>query len=773
MKITLKDIASELGMNESTVSYALANKGSIKAETRERILRTAAKMGYVPNRSAQQVSTGKSNLIGLVVPNVLFELGEYCEHIFRLLSDAGYLTSIMVTEFSPERERSIFRNLIGQGAAGIIVCPTTHRANPSSSEESPLHLARLNGVPVICRNIDPQENCVMPDYHAIGSLLGGKLRKCGHRDIALMIPHSAPFPAFFDDLRNGVLETLGKRADVRMEAVSGTPALCPDGPFPTNPHYELQMRSMLAAGYIEVTEELFRQVWHSPRKRPDAMICFSENTAVGLIAAARERHIHGHDTAHAVRQFSAGSSHGGICSAAGIRGKNRGAAAEKNPSEHKPDGTGAPETGILSGRNPAPQTKGNNMTTQSLPIAELSWFDAGGNVHSASLENGRLWKNSGLRWSSEALEIEFNLEIAETELLRTARLPRESIREYGTCRLRSITLLPSRLAASEGENAAFLLPCDLGVLCKTAGKAPAEYTLPGFCAKQWPPYVMSTLTTVLLKGKSAQSMIVDGAEFHAELRFRTNWGENGEYSISTGFRLRETPSDPLPEESPSLRIRTFPEGLAALLADCRKDLMLRKQFISLAEPGSRASRSAGANGNGNGSGNGGRNGNGGHGGGVGGSHNGHYYRRRKNGRNKWSTKKKVIVGVIVGLLVLIAAAVIGVYAYIQYNLGQMNDHEFRTSEVENPNISLETKEKMEEGYWTIAIFGLDSRDSSTGKGNRADVIMIVNLDRKTGKPEPGSEYYQLRGLQLGGGGHGHQHPRRCGYRHQQGGILLY
>ena len=67
----------------------------------------------------------------------------------------------------------------------------------------------------------------------------------------------------------------------------------------------------------------------------------------------------------------------------------------------------------------------------------------------------------------------------------------------------------------------------------------------------------------------------------------------------------------------------------------------------------------------------------------------------------------MIVGVIVGLLVLNAAAVIGVYAYIQYNLGQMNDHEFRTSEVENPNISLETKEKMEEGYWTIAIFALE------------------------------------------------------------------
>lgn len=288
MKITLKDIASALGMNESTVSYALANKGSIKAETRERILRTAEKMGYVPNRSAQQISTGKSNLIGLVVPNVLFELGEYCEHIFRLLSDAGYLTSIMVTEFSPERERSIFRNLIGQGAAGIIVCPTAQNAS-SSDTESPLHLARLNGVPVICRNIDPQENCVMPDYRAIGSLLGKKLRKCGHRKIALMIPHSAPFPDFASELLKGVAETLGRGASVRMETLSPVSVPLPDGPFPPNPHYELQIRSMLAAGYIEATEELFRQVWNnSPQNRPDAMICFSENTALGLIAAARK-----------------------------------------------------------------------------------------------------------------------------------------------------------------------------------------------------------------------------------------------------------------------------------------------------------------------------------------------------------------------------------------------------------------------------------------------------------------------------------------------------
>ena len=223
------------------------------------------------------------------------------------------------------------------------------------------------------------------------------------------------------------------------------------------------------------------------------------------------------------------------------------------------------------------------MTKQSLPLAELSWFDAGGKVHETRLENGCLWKNSGSRWTSGKLGIEFDLDAEETELLQTARVPYTSIRESGECRLRSITLLPSRLAASEGEDAAILLPCDLGVLCKTVGKDPAEYTLPGFCAKQWPPYVMSTLTTALLKGNRAQSMIVNGAELRAELRLRTNWGEDGEYSVSACFRLRETPSDPLPAESPAVRIRAFPEGLGSLLADCRKDLMLRKHFVPLAE----------------------------------------------------------------------------------------------------------------------------------------------------------------------------------------------
>lgn len=43
------------------------------------------------------------------------------------------------------------------------------------------------------------------------------------------------------------------------------------------------------------------------------------------------------------------------------------------------------------------------------------------------------------------------------------------------------------------------------------------------------------------------------------------------------------------------------------------------------------------------------------------------------------------------------------------------------------------KKKDQDGYWTIAVFGVDSRDGNLGKGALADVQMICNIDRKTGE----------------------------------------
>lgn len=51
--------------------------------------------------------------------------------------------------------------------------------------------------------------------------------------------------------------------------------------------------------------------------------------------------------------------------------------------------------------------------------------------------------------------------------------------------------------------------------------------------------------------------------------------------------------------------------------------------------------------------------------------------------------------------------------------------------VTNPNLDESTKEKLEE-YWTVGVFGVDSRDSGIDQGTNADVQMICSINRTTG-----------------------------------------
>ncbi len=62
-QITLMDIAAACGTSNVTVSKALAGKSGMSAELREKIISTAEKMGYVPNKT-----TAASGIIGVIIP---------------------------------------------------------------------------------------------------------------------------------------------------------------------------------------------------------------------------------------------------------------------------------------------------------------------------------------------------------------------------------------------------------------------------------------------------------------------------------------------------------------------------------------------------------------------------------------------------------------------------------------------------------------------------------------------------------------------------------
>lgn len=69
-KVTIYSIAQELGVSASTVSRAFTRPELVKASVREQVLRKADELGYAPNRAARGLATGRSGLIGLLIPDI-------------------------------------------------------------------------------------------------------------------------------------------------------------------------------------------------------------------------------------------------------------------------------------------------------------------------------------------------------------------------------------------------------------------------------------------------------------------------------------------------------------------------------------------------------------------------------------------------------------------------------------------------------------------------------------------------------------------------------
>ncbi len=68
--VTLRDVAEATGVNVSTVSRVLQNKGRVSQKTRTHILETAERLGYHGNPVARALKTAKSSTLLMVVPQI-------------------------------------------------------------------------------------------------------------------------------------------------------------------------------------------------------------------------------------------------------------------------------------------------------------------------------------------------------------------------------------------------------------------------------------------------------------------------------------------------------------------------------------------------------------------------------------------------------------------------------------------------------------------------------------------------------------------------------
>lgn len=123
-KVTLKDIAKELNVTVGTVSHVLNGVDDISEETRQKVLSTAKKLGYIANASAAALRSGKTYTIAVIVPDIS---NPHIAHQIKLIEDKmralNYSVIILNTNEDEAVEYQAITTACSKQVDGILLCP--------------------------------------------------------------------------------------------------------------------------------------------------------------------------------------------------------------------------------------------------------------------------------------------------------------------------------------------------------------------------------------------------------------------------------------------------------------------------------------------------------------------------------------------------------------------------------------------------------------------------------------------------------------------------
>ena len=181
MPTTLADIARALGVSKMTVSRAINNHPEISPETRARILEAAQRMNYRPNQFARALTTNRSYLLGVIVPDLMHSyFAEICRGVETIAKPLGYQNLICSTDEDVANEESEVEALLPR-TDGLIL------ASSASLEETKFYkrLTRERAKIVLIDRQLEGIKCpsVTTDDVKVGSLATEHLLSLGHRRV--------------------------------------------------------------------------------------------------------------------------------------------------------------------------------------------------------------------------------------------------------------------------------------------------------------------------------------------------------------------------------------------------------------------------------------------------------------------------------------------------------------------------------------------------------------------------------------------------------------
>jgi LacI family transcriptional regulator len=255
----MKDIARDLGVSVVTVSKVLRNHDDIGEETRKRVLDRVKELNYTPNLAARGLVTGRTYLVGLIVPDLLHPFfAQVAKSLSAALLKKGYCLTISTSEEDPEIEARDIERLLGRRLDALVIA--------SSSMASSI-FARIekDGPPYILidrRFADLDTNFVGVDDKAVGELATEHLIEMGCKKIA--------------HLRGPENSTgLGRLQGYTEAMARHKLRVCP-GFISDLRKVDVDSR--------ESGKELMRQIL-ALKTRPDGVFCYNDPMAIGAMRA--------------------------------------------------------------------------------------------------------------------------------------------------------------------------------------------------------------------------------------------------------------------------------------------------------------------------------------------------------------------------------------------------------------------------------------------------------------------------------------------------------
>ncbi len=162
--VTIKDIAKYLALSVSTVSRALTDDKNIRKETKDKVLDAAIKLGYKPNPVATNLKYGRTNTVGVIVPEMFTPFAaQVIEGIQRTLYPKGLKVIIAQSNENSETELENLQTMERFMVDGLIICLCHYSANAEKYRQ-----LQADGLPIVFYDRIPDDSeaskVVINDY---------------------------------------------------------------------------------------------------------------------------------------------------------------------------------------------------------------------------------------------------------------------------------------------------------------------------------------------------------------------------------------------------------------------------------------------------------------------------------------------------------------------------------------------------------------------------------------------------------------------------------